>query len=412
MKMSNDYRGLLVIIPTRNRSNLVTNAIMSVLNQPNCEDVKVLVSDNSTEANEIEKLSYFCEQNQDDRLRYLKTPESMPMTTHWEWAINQALELSDFNHILYLTDRMIFRQGQLETIINLVKHYPDKIISYNHDRINDVKQPILLEQCEWTGKMLEINSEHLLSLNSQLIFHPCLPRLLNSVVPRFVFLRLKNRYGNIFSSVSPDFCFCYRCLEMIESFLYYDKSILVHYAIGRSNGASMLRGVVSKDHADFVKNMPRGFSLNCFSPIPEIYTVTNAVLQEYYFVKSETQSSKFPEIDRHNYLNHLAGEIAYFENEQIKTKMLAILSSYGWQENAVAKTSFKSWVKYLIRRLKLTKIVNKVRERIVKKPNIPAFNTTAEALEYANQHDREKTLDTRHLHFLVGELGAIHDLPQ
>src|SRR4051794_10821383 len=102
------YNGVVVVIPTRNRADLAINAIRSVLTQPGC-DVQVLVSDNSTTDEDAGTLIRFCEQLKDERLRYIRPPESMSMSVHWEWAMQQALHLYSANHFSYLTDRMIFR---------------------------------------------------------------------------------------------------------------------------------------------------------------------------------------------------------------------------------------------------------------------------------------------------------------
>jgi hypothetical protein len=413
MNTSTEYKGVVVIIPTRNRADLAINAILSVLNQPNCEDVQVLVSDNSTETENIELLAKFCKQNRDSRLSYIKTPEPMSMARHWDWILDQALELYDLNHFLYLTDRMIFKKGNLETLRHLSKHYSANIISYNHDKINDYKQPIFLEEHIWTGKIFRINSEHLLNLSSQSILHPCLPRMLNNITPRSVFETMKARYGNVFNSIAPDFCFCYRSLEMTDHILYYDKSILIQYGIGRSNGHSISRGKASRDSADFIENLPQGFSLNHFAPIPEIKTVCNAILHEYVFVKEETKSLKFPEVDKNKYLDALAYEVIQFEDEELKTEMIEILKIHGWQEKTMQKKSFiKTVSDKILKFFNIKKIFNKILTLITKNNIKIKFNTVQEAIEYCNTSPRKKNLDPKYLMSLTKFFGSLIDLPE
>jgi hypothetical protein len=328
MQMINDYNGLLIIIPTRNRSDLAINAILSVLNQPNCEEVKVLVSDNSTDTKDIEILYKFCQETRDERLSYIKPPEPLQMSKHWDWAANQAFKKYEINHLSFLTDRMIFKSGQLKELINIVKRYPDYIVSYNHDFINDYKKPIKLVQSEWSGKLYQVKSIQLLLLSSRASFYG-LPKMLNCITPRTILNQISTKFGNTFGSIAPDYNFCYRSLELVDSILHFDKAPILHYAISQSNGASFARGIVSKASSDFLANL--GQSDFCSAtPIPSIHTVGNAIWHEYCTVKKETGSTKFPDIDMNCYLNYLGSETSKIINPELKAEMQATLSTYGW----------------------------------------------------------------------------------
>ena len=105
--MSLNYTNLLIVIPTRNRANFAINAINSVLEQENC-NLEVIVSDNSTDEADILKLSSYCHQLDDKRLRYICPPKPLTMAQHWDWAMRQALQISSANHIAFLTDRTLF----------------------------------------------------------------------------------------------------------------------------------------------------------------------------------------------------------------------------------------------------------------------------------------------------------------
>src|SRR5687767_14195030 len=97
----------VIVIPTRNRADLAQNAIKSVLDQSRCNPV-VIVSDNSTIALEVEKLRTYCETLNDARVKYVRPHTPLPMPDHWEWALVQALAMTDVSHLMYLTDRMVF----------------------------------------------------------------------------------------------------------------------------------------------------------------------------------------------------------------------------------------------------------------------------------------------------------------
>lgn len=332
MKQLGGYKDTVIVVPTRNRAAIAMNAIRSVLEQP-VDNIQVLVSDNSTIESERTVLASFCSAQKDPRLRYLRPPQSLSMSSHWEWAMQEALQFYRASHFLYLTDRMMFRTDALTDLLNIAALYPTKIISYNHDRIIDSKQPIRVQQYPASGKLLEVTTERLSYLYSQAVLHLALPRMLNCLVPREILERIRLRFGNIFCSISPDFVFCCRCLDMEDSILFYDKSPIFHYALNRSNGASVTRGEMTPDNADFTSNLPVANSIrNYATPIPQLITAVNAVFNEYFLYQQQTTSSRFFEVNLQKYLNANAEEIAEVVDPSLRAAMLELLISNGYQE--------------------------------------------------------------------------------
>lgn len=358
------YTGAVVVIPTRNRAQLAMNAIRSVLNHP----VQILVSDNSTAESELES---FCASLGESRLSYIRPPRSFGMPDHWQWAIEQALANYDASHFSYLTDRMMFRTGGLREVLELADLYPDKVITYNHDRICDNRRPIRVEEYEVTEKLLEVESPHLLELCSQAILHHGLPRMLNCIVPRRVLEGLRNRFGNTFSSIAPDFNFCFRCLDQEDSILFYDKSPMFHYALDRSLGATGTRGESTPELTDFESNLPvDSVNRNYATPIPSLITATNAVFNEYLVYKQQTQSARFPEVNVQNYLRANATEVAEISDPQLRAQTFALLERHGYREQPGNASLLSS-------------VVGKLK-RVIKKTPAPVrtFDSVDEAIHY------------------------------
>jgi hypothetical protein len=324
------YTGMLIVIPTRNRADLVPNAISSVFSQPGCE-VDVLVSDNSTSAQQRSQLSRYCQQAANPRLRYIAAPEPLPMSEHWDWAMQQALSLYDVSHVCFLTDRMMVKPGALKSLVEIVLAYPDKILTYMHDMVDDFAEPIVVHQYTWTGSLYEVPATRLLEMIAQsVLYDSCIPRMLNCIVPRHLLKTLKRRFGTIFESVSPDWNFACRALEMEDAILFHDKAALVHYAQRRSNGQSTHRGVMNEAQAQFIGDL-KGGQPNSFAPFPEILTVWNGIISEYSHVKEATQSPKFPEVDLDNYRRALAFGVDQIKNPQRQKQMRAFLEARGWK---------------------------------------------------------------------------------
>ena len=379
MNPTSNYRGAVVVIPTRNRAHLAINAIRSVIEEP--VDPWILASDNSADESERQQLETFCTKLGHPRLCYLRPPQSLPMPAHWQWALEQALANEDASHFIYLTDRMMFKNGALIELLDLAAVYPDKVISYNHDRIRDHTRPIRFEEYEVTAKLLEVDSERLLWLTSEAILHHGLPRMLNCLVPRRVLEQIGERFGNVFSSIAPDFNFCFRCLDLEPSILFYDKSPLFHYALDRSLGASGSRGESTPELDDFAANLAvDSLNRNYATPIPSLITATNAVFNEYLIYKRETQSTRFPEVNLQNYLRANAVEVTDVTDPQLRARTEALLVQHGYREEIGERTA----------RRRLHSLIRKLKSRGKKTPAVSPreFASLEEAIHYARTISR------------------------
>lgn len=311
------YQGTVVVIPTRNRAELAANAVRSALAQDGRALAGVLVSDNSSDEAEVARLRAFCEALGDARVTYVRPPEPLPMSPHWDWAAGRALELFDANHVTFLTDRMILRGGALERLAAVSTLYPEKVVSYTHDRVADDGTPVRLHQNVWSGKLYEAESARLIGEVARSLPCEVLPRLLNCHVPRGLLLGLRARYGGVCGSIAPDFSFCFRALAEEESVLFLDEALIFHYALERSNGASFERGEVTRDSADFRKGLRAGGDYFA-APIPGILTVHNAIIHEYCFASGETGGAKFPPVDEERYLLAIESELGQIVNPEAR----------------------------------------------------------------------------------------------
>lgn len=324
------YKQLVVVIPTRNRSDLAIRAAISVLSNVEQRDVSVLISDNSTESAHSSALDAYIASNCASDLTLIRPPMPLSMTAHWEFAINEALRRTEFSHFIFLTDRMIFKRDSLGALLAISRQYPLDVLSYSNDQVDDFPPNVRYFPAIRSGRLFRIDSASLIAQSAKMSFNTCLPRMLNCLVPREHLVLLSERYHNVFSSASPDFCFCYRTLASTESILYLDESMMVSYALDRSNGASVARGLPSKDSVDFRMQLTAK-DLNSCAPVPEIATVGNAVIHEYVCVKNESAHPEFFPIALGPYLDYLAHEALQFKDQNLKSKSLAILRNSGWR---------------------------------------------------------------------------------
>ncbi|MCA1817682.1 MAG: glycosyltransferase [Acidobacteria bacterium] len=391
----NTYEGTLVVIPTRNRADLAANAIRSVLAQSAAAVAGVVVSDNSTDPAESSRLAAFCEAAGDARLRYVRPPQPLLMAAHWDWAASRALELCDASHVSFLTDRIIFRDGALAELASVSSLYPDKIVSYMHDKVADDRAPVRLQQSPWSGKLYEIASARLLYAVSQSRLHEALPRMLNCHVPRAWLVALRARYGNFFASTAPDFSFCFRALASEESVLFLDEALLCHYALSRSNGMSIVRGEVSRDNADLMAVVKSGGDFFA-APIPGIVTVHNVIVHEYGVARDETGGEKFAPLDEEKYLQTIAAELADITNPEARRAVEAQLRARGWVA-PTAPPDLPLWRKLLSPSRVRGKLARALRgadgaaaAASPDEPAPPIFESVEDALDYARTSRGER----------------------
>lgn len=380
------FQNLLIVIPTRNRADYTVRAINSVLNQENCQ-VSVLVSDNSTDKREIERLSEFCEQITDNRLKYVKPPEPLPMTQHWDWAMRQAMENMAFSHIAYLSDRTLFLKGRLKSLENILQKYGDKVVSYTYDKISDRNLPAVLSQPLRTGKIFEVKSSLILKSYADVERIEAIPKMVNCVVPRSIIIAVKEKTGNYFSSVSPDYNFAFNCLDLVDSVLFYDKSMMLSYGEARSTGNNMLEGNFQKDSKDFIKNIDN--KEVCFdTPIKTYLLVANAITHEYMHGKRQSNNNIFPDLNRNKYNLKLIYNVKSYQDKEMKSDMWSKLRADMKYKLHIYNLAAIIRRKMQGARVKIYNITNSSEPYL----KIKTFQAVEQALEYADFHPRKETL--------------------
>jgi hypothetical protein len=322
---------LAIVIPTRNRAQMAVRSADSALASiGNRDDVAVIISDNSTDPVESSILDAYMAAS-DPRVVLIRPSSPLSMTAHWNFAIDHAMTSTDCTHVTFLTDRMLVREPGMHQVLDVLAAFPDDMLSFTYDRIEDVRLPVIYRPLPRSGELLRIESAQLLAMSARMVFPSCLPRMLNSIAPRQHLENIRLRFGNVFASSAPDFCFCYRTLDLRQSLLFLDRSVLINYGQGRSNGSSFARGVMTRDSDDFVQNLGAG-GMNHAAPLPEFLTVGNAVVHEYCVGKRASRSGKFPELTDTAYRDMLAAEVRQYVDPQLTRESLAKLRQLGWAD--------------------------------------------------------------------------------
>jgi hypothetical protein len=331
----NEFTGLVAVVPTRNRPDLAANAIASLLDA-RLSDLQVIVSDNSTTPADAAKLAGHCANLPARNISYVRPPEPLAMTAHWEWALRQAMERNPgASRFTFLTDRMMFRDGGLDEVAAIARAYPDRLVAYNHDRLVDDGRPVHIEEYAATSELLELQTSRVIWLYSRCFLFNAFPRMLNCIVPRAVLERISDRFGSVFASIAPDLAFCCRALHVETTYLFLDKSPLFHYALSHSHGAALARGEANAEAADFSSNLAAASvdaaTRNYATPIPRLNTAHNAVINEYCVHREQTRDPRFGPIEMKRYLDINAWEIAEMADPRVRAEMYALLRAAGYE---------------------------------------------------------------------------------
>ncbi len=337
------------------------------------------------------------------------------MAENWNFALETALAFDDVSHALVLTDRMLFKPGELQVLRRAVLEHPDRILIYAEDYAYDDRKPVALMRTRWTGDLVKVPADRLLHNASVMHLHPA-PRVMNCVTPREVFDAVRQRFGTITGSAAPDYAFAYRSLVLVDAVYYYDRAPVLYYAWPRSNGQSFARGVHTSDSVDFLKNLESQGRLNGYAPIPELLTVVNAIANEYCKVQHDTASPRMPPIDRDAYLRANDLEIRRQNlNPELSAALLKVIESQG-------SFSRRPSLFHFIRKVLAIGDVAALRPLwrfLARVPRLQppgdspvAVESTAAALDLVAKRPRRRHLSRLHLRVLLGRtqlLGRYRD---
>jgi hypothetical protein len=253
--------------------------------------------------------------------------------------------------------------------------------------------------------------------------------MLNCAVPLPVLEELRRRFGDVFASLAPDYCFAYRCLAVVDAILYYDRPCIIEYGISRSHGTNVMLGRRTPERADFLSLAgPRG--LYFAAPIPGLDTALNAVFHEYCFVRSEEGGERLKPLQMAPYLARLAAEVAGFEDPGLRADALRALRDNGWSgpvhdtdprrglrrhlarlgENPrdVGRRARRLWRSRVVGHPLTKPLWLRLADRGVAPPVDQrfAFASVDEALAYAYRFPRPSSADPSHLGPLSPAVGA------
>lgn len=206
-----------ILLPTKNRAEILTGAICSV-RWGSFANWELVITDNDDELGKTHHVATWFS-GQDPRIHYHRTG-GLAMHDNWEVALEQARG----RYVLVLEDKMRLVPNALELLHQAIRFAPQKVISYRVDFTSKDNLP-----AAGTPNMETLDSTHLIHCfqNFRLKFFWAMPGGVNSVAPREFLMQLKAKSptGMLFSHLSPDYASAFQILSEVACIRHLDAAL-------------------------------------------------------------------------------------------------------------------------------------------------------------------------------------------
>jgi glycosyltransferase involved in cell wall biosynthesis len=294
-----------IVIPTRNRPELIGDSVASVLEQ-DFTDFELIVSDNSDLDRAETNFRQLAGARLDPRVRYIRPDQVLSMKDHWEWAIGHA----HGEFVGVLTDRMGYRLNALSVVKDALDVHPTSLIAFSNDRLDGEKPSYRLRRRRRSGQAYSVHSADALIECSKSSFSKFLPRMLNSFCRKSVLNELKAIYGTVFAGLSPDYSYCFRVLDHLDSYVVIDESLFITREAAASNGLAFTQNRPNEHSRDFLSRYADADQWASFAPVPEFSVPGSMILLEYEVARSQQKSGRLIPVDAAAFYKYAAERMA------------------------------------------------------------------------------------------------------
>jgi|GEM_PF-1682586 len=374
-----------IVIPTRDRPNLLKDAIQSALEQE-FDDYEIIVSDNSTNSETQKLVSEF----ESKKIKYFRTPRPLDMPKSWEFALSKA----NGKFITFLGDDDLLPKKFLKVYSKIVSSNENKNIKvFSHvwmglspvdeksvgekSKMQDLdgsseekKYRLVSFTLKNKGIVNKFDAKYIFRLKLSLVRSFAVPHI--SVINKDFYDFIKNKYGRCFFNWAPDITFSVICLYELAkengSICKVNLPLLIardtHYSYGYGS-----RGNPDK-LKEFLYQFEEFRGSLMFSPFKDLFSHDNCVYESFLSAFSIIGKKEVYKLagkqairDFHreflmrilNELEHLSKKYEFYRKYQIEVKMyfyfwklknfiLGLIQDRKYVED-VLKSRFKRFLK-------------------------------------------------------------------
>jgi len=224
-----------IVIPTRNRVNLLQHALRSALRQE-FDDYEIVVSDNHSS----DKTEQVVRDLAAGTVTYARTPRSVDMADSWEFGLRQTRG----RYVTYLSDDDAIHPTLLAKLARAIEKEKVDIIAwpfggiYYHNSWPDECERNVLRFVNPQRQTLIVESQSIIDELSNCRFTHRLPRFLNSCTSREVIAEITHKLGRVFWPPCPDYTSGVAQLAFRSRLAYLDDLVLLFGVAKESIGVS------------------------------------------------------------------------------------------------------------------------------------------------------------------------------
>lgn len=228
-----------IVIPTKNRPELLRDAITSVILQ-DFEDYELIVSDNFNDERTKKVVDDFAA---DPRLKYFRTHQELNMPDHWEFATLKAKG----KYILVLSDRSLLRPAALQEIHQMIQNSSPGISVYTWKHFLFDNETGFLRAVSRANNTVEIlPAVKLLEEYSNTQGRDYrFPVVLNNCYREDLAAEIRRKHGRLFGPICPDGLASFLMLFYAEKVTCLNKPLFVIQ--GAEDSAGLLTNLYGSD---------------------------------------------------------------------------------------------------------------------------------------------------------------------
>tara|TARA_B100000767_G_scaffold59330_1_gene55096 strand:+ start:3113 stop:4324 length:1212 start_codon:yes stop_codon:yes gene_type:complete len=267
-----------IVIPTRDRSDLVSGLIWSILEQ-NHEDFEIVVCDNSGSNLTQEVLSQF----QDDRIINIRTG-SLGMSENYNVGINAV----SGKYLMCISDKGILKQGALKYLRELISAENHQCITW---ALDDFVYPGTFFKNPAIKDSKSIQSSEILKfmLGSDYRSYEPAPMHCTSCTSMELVSAIQKKHENLCQAQNPDYTMAAQILLATQSVFNLKNSLVMLRNVSTKNGYGMGHSLAKKtqesqiflaEHADWIKDTNRFTDV----PVQDCPFIIDLMLKDTYKV--------------------------------------------------------------------------------------------------------------------------------
>lgn len=326
-----------IIIPSRDRAEMVRLAVQSVLNQT-VQDFEIVIGDNCSSDHTFQVVEDF----KDSRIRYYKHNTALPMNENYEFVFGQARG----EWIIFLNSRYVMLDRTLEILQDTIETHNPKLINwpyawyYTDTWFEPFRRNKMFMHEKYSGSVVERDSKDTLKKIYSLLYHEFdVPQPGYTAYSSKLLQQAKDEIGNIYVPGAPDRSSCVALLTLTKKFYYIDTPLTLSGMCPESMGAA---GAFLKDGNEIIKRTLKEYeNTRLITHAPMDILLSDNYSAEAFLRMKERLGLKLDGIDldfSQYFANCFAGLAAYkIRGLQVKNELKQFFDKLKQQPREVRK---------------------------------------------------------------------------